>query len=120
MTSPLRRRRPTTAPAPSPTPTRTAGRGGATPRGGVTPPLLAGLGLLLWAGLASAQQPGLVLTPIAPPAVKAPRSPRPHDHFADDQTAVRQAAAPPGTPDVGAGQYQGLVEPPSSDVLFGR
>src|ERR1700692_2061922 len=119
MTSPLRRKRPTTAPARNPTPARTACRGG------VPQPLLAGLGLLLASGLAAAQAPTPVtLNPIpdAPPPIKTlPHKIKPHEPFAGQREPVQQAQHLGTMPnDASTGEYQYLVEPPGPDKLFTR
>ena len=78
---------------------------------------LAGLGLLLAAGLAPAQEP--VALPAPPPAVKTHKA-KPHDQFADEHAPVQQAQAysASGAADVSAGEYEYLVRPPGPDQLF--
>ena len=94
---------------PSTTPARTARRGG------VTPPLLAGLALLFGLAPARAQDS----FPPAPPPVFPQHKTPAHDQFAGERGFVAPAAlAAPGPYDVSAGDYQSLVTPPSSDRVF--
>ena len=80
--------------------------------------MLAGLGLLLGAGLAPAQTPDTYLPP--PPAPLLKHKVKPHDQFADERGPVvpAQALTPGGPTDISSGEYQYLVATPSPEVLF--
>jgi hypothetical protein len=84
----------------------------------VAAPLLAGLGMLLWAGLAPAQTPDPFLPP-PPPSVQKHKT-KPHDQFADQQGPVvpAQGMALGGAGDAASGEFQYLVSPPSSESIF--